>query len=208
MSTDTSPETEREQIVELNTAQDRWGLLMAVGAVLAAFGVIAIFFPFIIGVSLSILFGALLIVGAFVHAVHVFNARKWTGILWETVLAIIYLIAGVLLILDPVFGLVTLTIVLIAYLLVEGIAEVILGFRVRPERGWEWVLGSGVISILLAILLLIGWPSTATWALGLLFGVSLFTSGISVVMVAMGGREADRRTTESAVETAEPESSS
>ncbi|WP_458209505.1 HdeD family acid-resistance protein [Haladaptatus sp. NG-SE-30] len=172
-----------------STADTAWRTLMGVGAVLAVLGVIAIFFPFVTGIALSVLLGGALLVGAILHAVHAFSAGDWKGVLWQVVLVVVYGIAGLSLVFNPILGLTTLTLLLIAYLVVDGIVELVMGFALRPERSWGWVVASGVISLLLAGLLWIGWPATAAWALGLLFGVSVLTSGLSMVGLAMGGRK-------------------
>ncbi len=176
----------------MSTASEAWKTLLATGTIIAIIGILAIFFPFLAGVTLSVLLGAALIIGAALHAVHAFSAGDWKGVLWQVVLAIVYAVAGVSLVVNPVVGVATLTLLVIAYLLVGGVVEVVMGTALRPERGWGWVVVSGLISILLSGLLWFGWPATASWALGLLFGVSLLTSGFSIVGVAMGGRKAER----------------
>jgi uncharacterized membrane protein HdeD (DUF308 family) len=163
---------------------------MGAGVVLAVLGLLAILAPFVTGVALSILLGALLVVGSLVNVAHAFSARGWTASLWQIVLAVVYAVAGVALLVNPVVGLATLTILLIAFFLVEGVVEIVMGLRMRGEARWGWVVASGAISLLLAGLLWAGFPSSALWAVGLLFGVHLLTTGISLVAVAMMGRKA------------------
>jgi uncharacterized membrane protein HdeD (DUF308 family) len=184
-----------------STVDATWRTLLSVGAILAVLGVIAIFFPFITGIALSVLIGAALLIGAGLHAVHAFSAGDWKGVLWQVILVVVYGIAGLSLIFNPIVGVATLTLLLIAYLVVDGIVELVMGFALRPERNWVWVVVSGVISLLLAGLLWVGWPATAGWALGLLFGVSLLTSGLSVVGLAMGGRKVASDSTVGSAET-------
>ena len=164
---------------------------MASGAILAVLGILAILFPFFTGVSLSVLLGALLVVGALVHVANAFSQRKWTGAVWQLVLAIVYAVAGIGLMANPVVGLTTLTILVIVYLVVTGIAEVVLGFVLRgnEESSWGMIVLSGVISVVLGGMLWAGLPSSALWAVGLLFGVSLLSSGLSLVFA---GRRIDQ----------------
>ncbi|WP_458186737.1 HdeD family acid-resistance protein [Haladaptatus sp. NG-WS-4] len=187
MSTEVSDTTER------STVDTTWRTLMGMGAILAVLGVIAIFFPFVTGIALSILLGGALLVGAILHAVHAFSAGDWKGVLWQVILVVVYGIAGLSLVFNPLLGLTTLTLLLVAYLVVDGIVELVMGFVLRPEKNWAWVVASGFLSLLLGGLLWVGWPATAAWALGLLLGVSLLTSGLSMVGLAMGGREAASR---------------
>jgi uncharacterized membrane protein HdeD (DUF308 family) len=163
---------------------------MAAGIIIAVLGVLAILTPFVSGVAISILLGALLVVGGFVHVAHAFSAQGWGGALWQVVLALVYGIAGIALLANPVLGLTTLTLLLIAYFLVEGLVEIVIGFKMRPESRWAWVALSGVISLALAALLWVGFPSTALWAVGLIVGISLLSTGISLIAVAMVERKA------------------
>lgn len=166
-----------------------WRYLLGAGVLLAALGVLAAFTPLVTGVALSLLLGAFLVVGGLVHAAHAVSAWGWAGSLWQVVLAVVYAVAGVSLLANPVYGLTTLTILLIAYFAIEGVVEAVMGLRLRPEPRWGWMTASGVVSLLLAGLLWAGFPSTALWAVGLLFGVNLLSTGLSLVAIAMVGRK-------------------
>ena len=176
------------------TARPRSRTLFVGGGILVALlGLVAIFSPFVTGIAITFVLGAVLLVGAVGHVVAAFSGRGWTGFAFQVLLAVLYAVAGISLLTEPIVGLVTLTLILVAYLLVEGVVEIVQGFRVRPARGWGWLVGSGTISVVLAILLFAGLPATAAWALGLLVGLGLLSTGVSMVMVGMsGGREAER----------------
>ncbi|MFC7046476.1 HdeD family acid-resistance protein [Halobacteriaceae archaeon GCM10025711] len=193
MSTDAGTGTE-VGAAEQTTIEEGWEYMMGAGAIMAVMGLLAVIFPFVTGVALSLLLGGLLVVGAIAHVVNAFSARRWTGSLVQIVLAIIYVVAGISLLANPVLGLATLTVLLIAFLLVGGLVEIVMGVRIRPEQGWGWVIASGVVSLVLAGLIWAGLPSSAAWAVGLLFGVHLLSSGISMMLVARGGRNAARAT--------------
>lgn len=180
-----------ETVIE-NGISEGWRPLMIVGGVVTALGVLAIAFPFATGVGVELLFGGLLVAGGIVHALHAFGARKWTGFLGEIALGALYLIAGLAVLSNPLLGLATLTLILGAFFLVDGIVEIYTAWAVRPESNWSGLLISGVLSLALAGLILVGWPSTAVWAVGLLLGVNLVTTGIALVAIAMGGRRISR----------------
>lgn len=167
--------------------------LVGVGVVLSVLGLLAIAFPFVTGISLSILLGALLVVGALVHAAHAFSTPGWLGSIAQVALAVVYAIAGIALLANPVLGLVTLTALLVVYFAVEGVVLLYMGLRLRPERSWGWTIASGAISIAAAVFLFVGFPSTATWAVGFLFGVNLLSTGLAMVLV---GRRSTRTETE------------
>lgn len=170
--------------------EQNWRYLMGGGILIALLGIFAIFTPFVTGVALSIMLGAILVVGGLIHVADAFSARGLKGSLWQLVLALVYAAAGIALLANPVVGLTTLTLLVIGYFLAGGIVEVIMGLRMRGQPRWGWIVASGVVSLLLAGLLWIDFPSSALWAVGLLFGVSLLSSGISLIGIAMTGRRA------------------
>jgi uncharacterized membrane protein HdeD (DUF308 family) len=174
------------------TVTEGWRYIMGAGVVITLLGVIAIFTPFLTGIGISVVLGLLLLVGAGTHFVQLFYAGSWRRAIWQVVLGVVYAVAGVALLVNPGLGLVTLTVLLIAYFAVEGVAEIALGVRMRGEPQWGWFAVSGVVSLLLAGLLFAGFPSTALWAVGLLFGVNLISTGVSMLSVGNIGRKAVR----------------
>lgn len=163
-----------------------WRSLEMAGGVIALLGVLGILFSYVTGLSISLLLGGLLVVGALIHVAHAIRARGGKGFVWQAILAIVYAFAGVSLLANPTIGLATLTILLITYFLVSGIVETVMGIRLRGEPSRVWVVASGVLSIVLAVLLWAGFPGTANWAVGLLFGISMLSTGISMFMVGRG----------------------
>lgn len=171
-----------------------WKYLVGVGIVIAILGVLAVVFPLVTGLALSVFLGTLLVVSGIAHGVHVFSARGWVGTLAQVLLAVLYVIGGIALLLNPVVGLTTITLVLAVVFVINGIFEVFMGVRLRGRGRWWWPVVSGVLAFAVGVLLWLGWPSTAAWAVGLLFGINLLSSGLSMVLVALNGREAARRT--------------
>jgi uncharacterized membrane protein HdeD (DUF308 family) len=168
--------------------QKGWRTLALAGGVVVLLGLLAILLPFATGIAVTYLLGALLVVGGVVHAGHAFTARGWRGSLWQLALAIVSVGAGLLLLVNPVVGLLSLTLLAIAYLVVDGIAELGMSLRMVDEPGRAWIAASGVLSFVLAGLLWAGFPGSAAWVIGLLVGISLLTTGLSMVAVAYGGR--------------------
>lgn len=189
-STDTGPERTDSSIPK--ELAEGWRYVMGIGALVAVLGIVAILTPLVTSIGLSMILGVLLIVGALLHVAQAFYAGGWDKSLWQVVLAIVYGFAGVGLLANPLLGIVTLTILLIAFFVVEGMAEVIVGIRMRSEPQWIWVVASGIVSLLLAGLLFAGLPSSALWAVGLLFGVNLLSTGLSMILVGNMGRKATK----------------
>ncbi|WP_439026521.1 HdeD family acid-resistance protein [Haloarchaeobius sp. DT45] len=167
-----------------------YSTMIGVGVVLAILGFLAMVFPVFTSLSLSVVFGAALVVGAFVQIAHAFSAKKWTGFLWQTILAVVYGVAGILVLANPALGMTSLTLLLIAYFFASGVVQLAMGLKLRGQPNWAWLLVSGGLGILVGVLLFLELPSSAAWAVGLLFGANLLVSGISMIMMAMGAKKA------------------
>jgi len=159
------------------------------GAIIAILGLLAVVFPLITGISVSILLGVVLVVGALVHASNAFSAGGLGNVVGQSILAVLYGFTGLTFIANPVVGLATLTLLAIAFFIGDGIVEVAWGLRSRGQPGAQWLLASGGVSLLLAGLLWFGFPSTAGWAVGVLLGVNLLVTGVTVVLVGRGADE-------------------
>ena len=169
--------------------QANWRWLAAAGVVIAILGLLAVLAPFATGLSISLLAGGLLVVSGILHFVGVFSARGWVGTIWQIVLGVVTLGAGLLILFNPLVGLLTLTILVITYLFVSGVVEIVMGLRLRGEPNWFLGVVSGSIGVLLAIMLWAGFPSTALWAVGLLFGINLLVSGATMAIIAYSARK-------------------
>lgn len=178
--------------VDSTAVRDTWRRLLITGAVLTVLGLMAVLTPAITGVALSVVLGVFLVVGGIAHFVHAASGRNWTGRLSQVALGIVFVVGGIVLVTEPYVGLFTLTALLIGFFLVDGIVEIVMGTRLRPYRGWLSIVGSGVLSLVIGWLIWMDFPSSAQWAVGLLFGIGLFTSGVSIVVTAIGGRNAVR----------------
>jgi len=150
------------------------------GVLLAVLGLLALFTPFITGIALSVLLGAALVVGALIHVAAAFSAGSARGVVWQAVLGIAYGFVGISILANPLLGLTTLTVLVIAFFAVEGIVQLVWAVTGAGSRLWLGL--SGAISLLLAGMLLVGFPATALWAVGVLFGVDLLVTGITMAM--------------------------
>lgn len=180
---------------EITNESDRTGGRTAAvaGTILAVLGVLALIFPFVTGLSLSVLLGVVLVAGAIVHALHASAAGALRDKLGQVVLAVLYGVVGIVFIANPVFGLLTLTLLAVGFFLADGIVEIAWGIRSRGQPGAGWLLVSGSISFLLGGLLWLGFPSDAVWAIGVLFGINLVVTGASVILFGRGSRSSVAR---------------
>lgn len=169
---------------------EKWGWFLALGIVLILVGIAAICFPLVSTIAAKFFLGWLFLIGGVFLIIHAFSAQGWGGFLWSLLIGVLYLIAGGYLAFFPLTGLLTLAILLAILFVAEGIMEIIMAFRVHPSDGRIWLLLSGIAALVVGVLIFLGLPSSAGWALGLLVGINLLFSGWSYVFLAMSGRKA------------------
>ena len=164
----------------------RWSIVLSVLMIVA--GVLAIIVPPVSGIAVTILVGWLLVLRGATHMVYAWHTRRSGGLLWEILLSIIYIVAGGYLLLHPMAGLASLTVVLAVYLLLESVLEFILSFQLRPMPGSGWLLFDGIITLILAIMIWRTWPASTTWVIGTLVGISMIFSGVARLMISITAR--------------------
>jgi uncharacterized membrane protein HdeD (DUF308 family) len=151
-------------------------------------GLLAIAVPTAAGIAVNLLVAWLLVFSGGAHLVFAWHTRTTGGILWEVLLGILYIFVGAYLLLHPVAGLASLTLLLGIYLFVEGILELILAFRLRPMPGSGWMIFDGIITLILGGMIWRTWPSSTEWVIGTLVGISMLFSGISRLMLSLAAR--------------------
>lgn len=169
---------------------DNWGWFLTLGILLLIAGVVAIAFPLVTTIAAKIMLGWIFLASGLLMIIHAFSIQQWRGFLLELLLGALYIVAGGWLAFFPFTGIITLTLLLAALFLAEGVLEVIMAVRVRPHEGWGWLLLSGLIAIAVGVLISAQLPSSAVWAIGLLVGVNLLSTGLSFIVLALGGRRA------------------
>ena len=181
---DSAIEAARTQI------RDNWGWFLALGIVFVVAGIVAIAFPLLSTIAAKIVLGWIFIIGGMLMMMHAFSSLGWRGFLTSVLIGVLYVLAGAWLAFFPFTGIITLTLVLAALFIAEGVLEVVMAFRVRPHEGWVWLLLSGIVAIAAGVLIALGLPNSATWAIGLLTGLNLLSTGVSFIVLALAGRRA------------------
>lgn len=160
-----------------------WSIFLSILLILAGFCTLLI--PFVGGIGITIFVGWAMIISGVTHLVFAWKTHTTGGKLWELLVGLVYLVAGIYLILHPLSGLASLTLLLAFYLFFEGIFEIINFFQVRPRHGAGWLLFDGLITLLLAWMIWRAWPSSSVWAIGTLVGISMLFSGFSRLMLSL-----------------------
>jgi len=165
-------------------------LFLIQGIIMVILGLVAVAIPQIATIGVELFVGWLFVIGGIVRLVATFQSRGAPGFWWSVLTAILAIVVGVILLANPIAGVLTLTMVLIAMFVIEGIFQIIAGFEYRrAEAGsWFWLILSGVVDLVLAALIIAGWPGTAAWAIGLLVGINLLFAGIALTMTAIAAK--------------------
>jgi uncharacterized membrane protein HdeD (DUF308 family) len=169
-----------------------WGLFLVQGIIMIALGIVAIIWPQVSTLAANFFVGWIFLLSGLTGLIAMFFAPSVASFLWSFLTAALTLLVGVLLLWHPIEGAVSLTLVLVAFFIVEGIFQIAAAIRHRHAfpQSWGWPVMSGVADLALAAIIVLGWPATATWALGLMVGVNLLTSGLAIAMVALATRKA------------------
>jgi uncharacterized membrane protein HdeD (DUF308 family) len=173
-----------------NAIHALWGLCLFVGIMLVILGAAAIILPTVATLAFTLVIGWLFLIAGGVGLVTTFWMRNAPGFWWALVSAIISIAAGIVLIRWPINGTVSLTLLLIAFFVVEGIATLMYAFDHRAQLSgrWGWMLASGIVDLILAGIIFAGLPGTAEWALGLLVGINMLFGGTAMIGMALAAR--------------------
>ncbi|HTZ89074.1 MAG TPA: DUF308 domain-containing protein [Alloacidobacterium sp.] len=164
------------------------GLAIAWAVILILCGIFSLALPLIAGISTAIVISILIITAGIVHLTTGPISGSFGGYLWRTLVGIVYIIGGVWLFMHPVLGLVSFTFVLGIIFVIEGILAIISFFLARKTTGSGWLLFDGIVTLLLAFLILYHWPSSAAWAIATIVGINLLISGITRLMALVALR--------------------
>ncbi|HYQ91386.1 MAG TPA: DUF308 domain-containing protein, partial [Candidatus Competibacteraceae bacterium] len=118
-----------------------------------------------------------------------FQCQGWKSVLWHVLIALLYVAAGIVIIVDPILASMTLTLMLAWILITVGVFRIIMAFQLRPVAGWFWPLLSGIVSILLGSMIIAQWPVSGLWVIGLFVAIELIFNGWAYVFIALAARK-------------------
>ena len=168
-----------------------WKAFLFEGILLALLGLAAMIVPPLASLAVAIFLGWAFLISGVAGLVITYWAREMPGFWWSLFSAALAVLAGLVLLARPVQGVLTLTIVVGAYFLIEGVTTIMYALEHRRELSerWSWLLVSGLIDILISFLIIAGLPGSAEWAIGLLVGINLVFGGASLVGMALAARK-------------------
>jgi len=170
--------------------REHWKAFLFEGILLVILGLAAIIVPPLAGLAITIFLGWMFLISGIAGLALTFWARQMPGFWWSLVSAALAVVVGLILLARPVQGVLTLTIVVGAYFLAEGVTSIMYALEHRREASerWSWMLFAGLLDILIAVMIIAGLPGSAAWAVGLLVGINLVFGGASLIGMALAAR--------------------
>jgi len=165
-----------------------WSIVLSVGMIIS--GILALATPPVAGLTVTVMFGWLLIVTGALHLGFAWRGQGAAAIFGEIAIAVLYGAVGFYMLTRPVAGLTSLTLVIAGYLAAKGVLEGVFAFKFRQLPGTGWLLFDGVLTIAIAAMIMSAWPASSAWVVGVLVGVAMISSGFARLMLSITVRRA------------------
>lgn len=177
---------ERQQL--FGKLPERWVWLVGFGILSTLFGVIALGSQVFLTIASVLLFGVLLAIGGGLQLFDAFKYHGWKSTFLHAAIALIYLLTGVVMIADPAGAAIALTLFLGMALIIAGALRMIIAWQHQGLPGWKWAMGGGGVSALLGASILLGWPVSGLWVIGLVIAVELLINGWTAIFLGLAAR--------------------
>ena len=165
----------------------RWGMIW--GFLTILFGFFAIGSPFVSGLAVAMFVGIALLAAGISMTIYAFQAPSLGRGILKFLFGGLTVLVGIAVIGQPDIALMKLTVLLGIYFIADGIMTLIIGWNVKPAPGWGWMTFNGAVTLLLAYLILSGWPESSLWVVGMLVGIRLIFSGITIMTLGAAGSQ-------------------
>ena len=161
----------------LSNLSSKWGWAVALGIALILCGVVALL-SLVVATAVAVIWiGVMMITAGVVEIAHGYKMKGWgRSILWM-VTGALYIIGGFFAVVDPLPASIVLTLILAIALIIIGCVRTWMGFQLKGEGHKGWVILSGVLTLLFGVVILIHWPYSGLYALGIILGVDLIQTG-------------------------------
>jgi len=163
-----------------------WSIVLSVLMIIS--GVVAVAIPPVAGLTVTVMFGWLMIVTGAFHLGFAWRGHGAAAVIGEIAIAVLYGAIGFYMLARPVIGLASLTLAIAGYLVAKGVLEGVIAFKFRPLPEIGWLLFDGILTVVIAALIASAWPASSAWAVGVLVGIAMISSGFSRLMLSMAVR--------------------
>ena len=171
----------------LDAVRHNWRWVLASGLAFVSLGSLALGYSVLVTLASVFVLGWALVFGGIFQAIHAFRVSQWSGFLLELVLAILYVVVGLVMVTHPEAGAISLTLLMGAFFLVSGLFRIFAGTMLHLP-GRAWLLLSGVVTLLLGMLIWAEWPASGLWVIGMFVAIDMIFSGTWLIMLALNAR--------------------
>ncbi|ETR77554.1 HdeD protein [Afipia sp. P52-10] len=179
---------------DLTPLRSKWGWIVALGIVYAIAGLIALGSVATATLASVFVVGIMMIVAGVAEVFNAFQIKTWGRFLLWVLIGLLYIVGGFVTFQNPILAAVLLTLILGATLVASGVMRIVLAFSVKGEAAWGWILLSGIITLLLGVLILLRWPISSIYILGMFLGIDLIFAGAGWIGLGLGLRRQQPKT--------------
>tara|TARA_B110000503_G_scaffold85888_1_gene130830 strand:- start:13105 stop:13686 length:582 start_codon:yes stop_codon:yes gene_type:complete len=165
-----------------------WAWMLSLGIVMVMLGVIGLGMTVLFNEIVVMYFGFLLLFGSGVQLMQAFRAEAWKGRVWHVLIALVYIVGGIIAVTEPVIAGMTLALLIAWTLIVIGVLRLFMGLQMRGANGWLWTLLGGVLSVVLGVMIINEWPQSGLWVIGLFVAIEILFAGWSQIMIALAAK--------------------
>lgn len=178
-----------------NTAElvwARWPWFLLLGIVLIIAGAAALALPVLARIAASVVLGIVLIIVGVVKIIEGLQVKQWAGSVWQLLLGAVEVVGGILIYLNPLKGALAITLLIAIVFMVQGLLQIALAFRLRPQEGWGWMVLAGLVSLAVTVTMVMKVRYTNFDTPGTVAGIALMVAGWAYVVIALANRRARR----------------
>ncbi|NQX88469.1 MAG: HdeD family acid-resistance protein [Halioglobus sp.] len=168
--------------------KDNWAWMLALGVFMVVLGTIGLVMTALFNEIVVMYFGFLLLFGSGLQLLQGFRAEAWRGRIWHVLIALVYLVGGMLVVTNPVIAGLTLALLMAWVFIAIGALRLVMAWQLRGNRGWLWTLLSGLLSVALGIMIIYEWPQSGLWVVGLFVAIEMLFAGWSQIMIAFAAK--------------------
>ena len=165
-----------------------WAWMLSLGIVMVMLGVIGLGMTVLFNEIVVMYFGFLLLFGSGVQLMQAFRAEAWKGRVWHVLIALVYIVGGIIAVTEPVIAGMTLALLIAWTLIVIGVLRLFMALQMRGAAGWLWTLLGGVLSVVLGVMIINEWPQSGLWVIGLFVAIEILFAGWSQIMIALAAK--------------------
>lgn len=170
--------------------QKNWGWLLGLGILAILLGTVGLGRVFAVTIVSIVFFGWLILIAGVFELAELYQCRGWKSFLWQALIAVLHIVAGIVMLQNPLLASSVFTLFLAASIFAGGVVRILLALQHRDHGGWLWALIGGVAGVLLGGMIASGWPASSLFVIGLFISIELILHGWTMVALALAARSA------------------